>query len=410
MNRYKEMLKQAVRGKASCNAIAINRGFSHHTVRRWRDVAISLKLTEEAIDAMKDSELAKLFRSGRQVLSKAEPNSEYVETQLAQGYNLSECHQSYVESVGEAEAFAYSTFCQFIRQSQSTKAAVFRHNHIAGLTMQTDFAGYRPQGIEENCERKFELFLATLPASHYCFAFCVRSQSTLDHIEAYIAALEFFGGAPEILVTDNLKAAVIARPRRAAPVINPVMMCAADYYNMRVEPTRVRRPKDKAAVEVAVKLVQRLLRLRLRRQPLLPLSDINRILAEIIEQLNQKKMRRGNESRRDRFERLDRPALQPLPTERLQFVELPVNRRVQTDHHIPFSKSYYSVPYSLVGKLISVRSSSALVEIRFDGHVVAIHRRSYQEGDYVTLDIHRPENHMDQPRLRQLAKRARRKH
>jgi hypothetical protein len=271
---------------------------------------------------------------------------------------------------------------------------VFRHNHIAGLTMQTDFAGYRPQGIEENCERKFELFLATLPASHYCFAVCVRSQSTLDHIEAYIAALEFFGGAPEILVTDNLKAAVIARPRRSAAVINPVMMCAADYYNMRVEPTRVRRPKDKAAVEVAVKLVQRLLRLRLRRQPLLPLSDINRILAEIIEQLNQKKMRRGNESRRERFERLDRPALQPLPAERLQFMELPVNRRVQTDHHIPFSKSYYSVPHSLVGKWVSVRSSSALVEIRFDGHVVAIHRRSYQEGDYVTLDIHRPENHI----------------
>jgi hypothetical protein len=48
--------------------------------------------------------------------------------------------------------------------------------------MQTDFAGYRPEGIEEGKLRKFELFVAALPASHYLFSIITRSQST-NHLE-----------------------------------------------------------------------------------------------------------------------------------------------------------------------------------------------------------------------------------
>jgi transposase len=394
MNRYKEMVKLAVRGKASCNAIAEARGFSHHTVRRWRDIAISLGLTPDAIDALTDSELNRLFKPRQAVNRKITPDFAAVDLNLARGYNIDECHQLYTESVGVSEAYAYSTFCQLVRLHQGKKDVIFRHHHIAGHTVQVDFAGYTPLGLDGEIERKYQVFVAALPASHYCFAICIRSQSTIDFIEAYIATLEFYGGAPDILVSDNLKAMVTGRSHDGTPKLNAMTMCAADYYNMQLKPTRVRRPQDKAAVEVAVKLIQRHLSFQLSRQPLLQLADINRVLAEVIDKFNKKKMRRGNESRLERFERLDQPALQTLPLERLQFLELPVERRVQTDHHVSFDSAYYSVPHELVGKLTSVRGSSKLVEIRFDGHVVAMHPRAYETAKYVTLDQHRPANHI----------------
>lgn len=394
MQNFREMTKQSIASTSSCNAIARSRGVSHHTVRRHRDVAIANNLTTADIDAMTDTQYRQMFdsrtRSREKTLPKWAEEAEF----RAKGHNLIECHARYANGLDNQAALSYSSYCEGMRNYDRSQVVIFRHNHAGGHAMQTDFAGYRPEGLEAKAKRKFELFVAVLPASHRLFGIAVRSQSTSDHIEANIAALEYFGGVPEVVIQDNLKAAVIARPRGGAPVINPAFLAFADYYGMRVEPTRVRRPQDKAAVEVAVKLIQRLLRLRLLSQPLLKLSDINIVLLEIIEQLNSRTMKRGNESRNQRFERIDKPALRSLPADRLQFIELPVERRVQPDHHVGFCRVHYSVPYRLTGKMVSVRSSSTIVEIRFDGQIVAIHPRCHEDGKYVTVDLHRPDDHV----------------
>ncbi len=394
MQKYKEMTKLALSTGASCNAIANSRGVSHHTTRRHLDIALAHNFTEADIEAMTDSEYAALFFPGRMRSDKIHPIWSEEADYRTKGYNLLECHERYVENVGKDKAIAYSTYCDGMRAYDRSQVVIFRHNHVAGYAMQTDFAGYRPEGEEDGTKRKFQLFVAVLPASNKIFATVVRSQSTNDHIEANIAALEFFGGVPVVVVTDNLKAAIAARPKGKPHVPNQQYLCFSDQYGFLIMPARVRKPQDKSSVEIAVKLVQRILRLRLNNQPLLKLVDINRILAEIVDQLNSRKMKRGNESRNERFERLEKDALRPLPAERPQFLELPVERRVQPDHHIAFDKANYSVPHRLTGKAVSVRASSAVVEIRYDGQVVAIHPRSYEEGAYVTVDLHRPDNHL----------------
>jgi transposase len=393
MQKYRDMLKICLRDNASCNAIAKSRGISHHTVRRWRDIAHENKLTALQLDAMTDTQLRAVFYPNRGATLKIQPDYARESEYRTKGYNLLECHAHYTEQVGERAAISYSYYCQGMRGYERTKAVIFRHTHPAGYAMQTDFAGYRPEGLEQGSKRKFELFLAVLPLSHYTFACVVRTQSTGDHIEANIAAFEFFGGAPEIVVPDNLKAAVISRPHHGPPVANDAFMGCMDYYGVRIEPARVRHPKDKAAVEIAVKLVQRVLRLRLKAQPLMQLHDINIIVSQIVAALNAKIMRRGAESRLQRFDRLERDTLQPLPPERMQFTGPPVERRVQTDHHISFDKVYYSVPRRLTGKAVTVRASSKVIEIRHDGQIVAIHPRCYKQEEFVTVDAHRPSDH-----------------
>ena len=76
--------------------------------------------------------------------------------------------------------------------------------------------------------RCVEVFVATLPCSHYTYCEAVRSQKKEDLIAACENALHFFGGAPLAVVPDNLKAAVI-RSDRNEPVINDDFAALAEF-------------------------------------------------------------------------------------------------------------------------------------------------------------------------------------
>src|SRR5207302_735050 len=77
-----------------------------------------------------------------------------------------------------------------------------------------------------------------------------------DWLGAHVNALSAIGGVPKAAVCDNLKAG-ITRPSRYEPGINRAYQDLADHYGFVVLPTRVRKPRDKAKVEVAVQIVER---------------------------------------------------------------------------------------------------------------------------------------------------------
>ena len=81
-------------------------------------------------------------------------------------------------------------------------------------------------------------------------------------------ALAFLGGVPEMFVPDNLKAGVTS-PCRYEPDLNPTYHDLARHYGVAVLPARVRKPKDKAKVEVGVQVVERWILARLRDHDLL---------------------------------------------------------------------------------------------------------------------------------------------
>jgi transposase len=67
--------------------------------------------------------------------------------------------------------------------------------------------------------RPAQIFVAVLGASSYTYAEVTWTQSLPDWIGAHQRALRFFGGAPQLLVPDNLRAAV-SHPCRYAPEPN----------------------------------------------------------------------------------------------------------------------------------------------------------------------------------------------
>jgi transposase len=168
----------------------------------------------------------------------------------------------------------------------------------------------------------------------------------------------------------------------------------AEHYGVAVIPARVRKPKDKAKVEVAVQIVERWILAALRKRTFFSLAELNAAIRELLEKLNNRPFKKLPGSRQSRFLELDKPALKSLPTSPYQFAQWK-KARIAPDYHIELFGHYYSVPYQLVGKELDVRATDTTVECFHKSKRVASHGRSYRKGGYTTLPEHMPRNHRE---------------
>ena len=192
-------------------------GRSPTTIARYRALVQDLDFTPAQLEDASDSDLERLFRTGHSPATsrKIQPDWNAVALRVKKGLTLLEAHEAYALEAGDRQALSYRSFCRGYARSMAASHPVMIQRHKPGAAMMVDFAGYRPKGCsDDGAERSFELFVAVLPASDLTFACVVRSQKTMDWVEANERALRFFGGAPETIVCDNLKAAVLRQQRK----------------------------------------------------------------------------------------------------------------------------------------------------------------------------------------------------
>ena len=103
-------------------------------------------------------------------------------------------------------------------------------------------------------------------------------------------------------------------------------------------------------------------------------------------------MRVYGASRRELFERFDKPALKPLPDKRYHYGDWKT-ARVSIDYHVEVDHHYYSVPHKLVGEKLDVRLTATTVEVFQRGVRVGSHARSYRRGMHTTVAEHMPAAH-----------------
>jgi transposase len=235
------------------------------------------------------------------------------------------------------------------------------------------------------------VFVAVLGASNYTYAEASWTQTLPDWIGSHVRALEFLGGVPRQIVPDNLRSGVL-RANWYEPGINPTYRDMAAHYGTAILPTRVRKPRDKAKVEVGVLVVERWILARLRNQRFFSLAELNAAIAALVTDLNARPMRKLAVSRRQLFEELDRPALAPLPAEPYIYAEWRI-RRVSLDYHVDVDGHYYSVPHRLLREQIEARITARTVELFHKGERVAVHQRGGARGRHTTLAEHMPQAH-----------------
>ena len=292
---------------------------------------------------------------------------------------------------------SYSQFCRDYRTWQKRRKPVLRHEYKAGERCQTDFCG---PTIPITCPqtgvvKQAHIFVGVLCCSNYTFAKATSSQKLPDWIDAHISMFSYFGGSPEVVMIDNLKAGV-DRACIYEPITNQKFESLGAYYNTTIFPVRPYRPTDKAKAENAVQIVERWILARLRNMKFFSLGELNQAISELLEALNNKPFKQLPGSRQSVFEEIERSALKPLPKHPFDNREAELVR-VGQDYHVLYNNHWYSVPYSLIGEQLELRSSPNLIQLYYTDTLVASHPRIDQVKSAVqgktTLKEHQPPEH-----------------
>ncbi|MHB2021454.1 MAG: IS21 family transposase [Candidatus Xenobia bacterium] len=373
-------------------SLGVSRGVVGDVVQRAQAAHLSWPPAEELTDAVLDELLFPGPHQGRQALP--EPDFGWVHREMRQDKDvtLQLCWQEYKEQL-RAGGLQYSQFCLRYREWEKRLDIVLRQRHVGGEKLFVDYAGRKVPIVDRQSGEVWDapLFVCTLGASNYTYAELTRGEDLRSFLMAHVRAFAFFGGVPLLLVPDNLKAGV-TQSSRYEPEINRAYDEMAAHYGAAVLPTRARKPRDKAKVEVAVQVAQRWLLAALRHRVFFSLEEANSAVRDLLERLNQRPFQKLEGSRRSQFALLDQSALRPLPTHPYEFALRKV-ARVNIDCHVEFEHNLYSAPHALVQREVELRVTDKVVEVLFHGERVASHARSYGRGQYRTTLQHLPEAH-----------------
>ena len=158
----------------------------------------------------------------------------------------------------QTNGIGYTKFTRDYKTWRSDRGLVMRQIHKAGEKLFVDYAGLTVPITDASSGEvhQAQVFVATLGSSNLTYCEITNSQNLADWLGAHRRALEFIGGCPRVIVPDNLKSGV-KNPCTYEPDLNRSYAEFAEHYGVAVIPARVRKPKDKAKVEVHVQIVER---------------------------------------------------------------------------------------------------------------------------------------------------------
>jgi transposase len=393
-------IKEILRLKWACGlsdrqvarSCSLGRATIAEYVRRAGAAGLRWPLPEGMDDAQLEALLFPICSPSPSGSSRLLPDWAQVREELKRkGVTLFLLWQEYKEA--HPDGYQYSWFCGQYQKWTGKLDLVMRQDYRAGEKMFVDYAGQTVPLVDRTTGEihQAQVFIAVLGASNYTYAEATWSQSLPDWINSHVRALSFFQGVPELVIPDNLKSGV-TKASRYEPDLNPTYQELAIHYDFAVIPARVRKPRDKAKVEVGVQVVERWILARLRNVTFFTIYDLNAQIQSLLSPLNHRPFRKLPGSRQSLYESLDRPALKPLPEDLYVYAEWK-KARVHIDYHIEVEGHYYSVPYQLVKEQIDVRLTAETVEVFHKSRRIASHRRSSVKGHHSTTTQHMPKPH-----------------
>jgi transposase len=395
MRKIREILRLKWELKLSERVIARSCCVSRSTVAEYVKRAEASGLKWPLPEDQSDNQLYELlYPRTQQLTPKATtlPDWEYVHLELRKkGVTLSLLWVEYLEKY--PEGYGYSQFCQLYRNWAKKIKPTMRLDHKAGEKAFVDYTGPTIPVVDPGTGeiRDAEIFVMVLGASSYTYVEAHWHQDLSNWTGGHVRGFQFFGGVTEVIVPDNLKAAV-SHPSHYDPEINPTYQEMAEHYGVAVVPARVRRPRDKSKAEVGVQNVERWILARLRNQKFFSLMELNKSIRKLLEDFNNRKMEHLGKSRRELFELVDKPALKPLPATPYEFA-LWKKAKIGIDYHVEYDGHYYSVPCHIYPANVLIRVTEKTVEIFSDGKQVTLHPRSHHQGGHSTIKEHMPSDH-----------------
>jgi transposase len=395
MRKLKEILRLKYGAQLTHRQIANSLSISPSSVSTYANRAAQLGIKAWPLsEDWDDARLQREFLTTKVQLKKlAIPDWNCVRQELtSKTMTLQLLWEEYSEQY-PASHYSYNHYCRLYKSWLKTQRLSMRQHHKAGEKLFVDYCGPTIPIVDPNTGecRKAQVFVAVMGASNYTYAEATLSQGLEDWVMSHARCFEFLGGVPELVIPDNLKSGV-SKACRYEPDLNPTYQQLAEHYQTTVLPARPYKPKDKAKAEVGVQIVERWIMARLRHDTFYSLSQLNQRIAELLNALNHRPMKKHPGSRYEQFVAIDKPVLKPLPQLSYRFTQIK-KVRVHIDYHVEVEKHYYSVPYTLVKRQLEAHITEQQVRLYHQGELVAVHPRVDSPGRHTTNEAHMPKAH-----------------
>jgi transposase len=257
---------------------------------------------------------------------------------------------------------------------RAAEVATVRFETAPGHQMQIDFGEKRVR-IAGMLVRVY-LFVAVLSYSRRIYARAFLSQRQDDWREGLVGAFRQFGGLPQALLIDNAGALVVGRDAITQTArLHPGFAAFCRDWGLVARACQPYRARTKGKTESGIKYVKRN---AVAGREFESFAHLESHLGGWVVEADQRVHGTTYEQPCVRFERDERQALKPLPSQALPVRERRITRRVATDCLVDVDTVRYSVPHRLVRCTVEVLVGEETVRI-FDGQEeVACHRRSLE--------------------------------
>ncbi len=398
MNKLRSIFRLYTKGKSK-SFISSYVELSRNTVKKYIRAFTRLQLTYQGVCEMDDAELNKLF---------LEPRQEELPIRMKQLYAFFPYMSRELRKTGVTKQLMWeeyiakypdghksTQFCEHYNRWSKRTNPVMHITHKAGDKLYIDYAGKTLPVIQQETGEvlQAEVFVAILGSSQLTYVEACLSQKKEDFINSVQNALHYYDGVPAAIVPDNLKSAV-TKSNKYEPKLNESFADFAEHYGTTILPARAYRPRDKALVEGAVKIVYSKIYTTLRNKEFFDLETLNKEIWIQLEVLNSTKMKGRTYSRRELFEDIERKELGPLPLERYELKEQSWATVMQNGHVcLQKDKHYYSVPYKYIRKKVKLVYCSKVVDIIYKYQCIASHKRIKSPFNYTTIEDHLASKH-----------------
>lgn len=310
---------------------------------------------------------------------------EYIEIQLAKELSITRIHQDLMKEFGVE--CGYTTLRDYVAKIRRSQPHAYMVLHsLPGEEAQVDF-GYIGTLKVNGVPRRAWVFVMSLSYSRYMYVSITLDQSVGTFIRCHTQAFRYFGGVPQTVKIDNLKAAIVEADFYE-PTVQRTYAAFADHYGFLPDPCRVYTPTDKGKVESNVKYVKENC---FKGREFKDLDEAERFVLSWLRETANRRIH-GTTKRRpeDVFRDVERAKLKPLPAEDFVFSRSGT-ATVRTDCHIVHEGNFYSVPYAYIGMDVDVIEVNHLLKISHAGKEIALHSLCRNaKGEHVTDKSHYP--------------------
>jgi len=262
------------------------------------------------------------------------------------------------------------------------REAYLRLEFGAGEVAQVDWGEFGDvfgDGIKIHC------FAMVLCYSRYIYVEFTRSEKFEEFIRCHENAFKFFGGAPKECWYDNLTSAVSDRIGTLIR-FNSRFMSYIGHHSVRPHACNVARGNEKGRVEDLIKYI------RMNFWAGRTFTDFDDLTKQALVWRDQTANSREHRSTRRvvklLFESEEKPKLLPLNPAPYDTDEV-FSRHVPSDFHIQYETNRYSVPWTLVGMVVTIRVNNQSIKVFYNEKFITAHPRSYLKNKVFTIEGHR---------------------